>query len=162
MVWAIRSLSKLVRSIVTHRVTCNDSLLTTMLSGVVLAFLPFVSAAIHRLPLQRLPRTIHNPDVESLYLAEKYGAPQQQSLNAPHISRPTTLNGEQLFWTQEDVKEGHRVPLTSLSSCTNPVKYSLFILDFMNAQYYTEISLGTPAQSVSIFSYSAADILSPL
>ena len=29
----------------------------------------------------------------------------------------------------------------------------------MNAQYYTEISLGTPAQSVSIFSYSAADIL---
>lgn len=88
-----------------------------MILPLLLALLPLVSGEIHRLKLQKLPAAVGNPDLESLYLAEKYGAPPQAQkpiLNAGRFSRPSIINGEQTFWTQEDLKGGHKVPLTSM------------------------------------------------
>ncbi|KAF8812479.1 endopeptidase [Phlegmacium glaucopus] len=111
-------------------------------SSLLLALLPFVTASrLHKVKLQKLPPAANNPELESAYLAEKYGAPSQ--IQAPllgiggsgrRIERPTTDGKEQLFWTQEELKGGHSIPLTN----------------FMNAQYFTEISLGNPPQSFKV------------
>jgi saccharopepsin len=109
-------------------------------SPLLLALLPFVTASrLHKLKLQKLAPAANNPELESAYLAEKYGAAPQVQMQMPllgmggsgrRVERPTTDGNEQLFWTQEDLKGGHKVPLTN----------------FMNAQYFTEISLGNPPQ----------------
>ena len=92
----------------------------------VLALLPLISAArIHKLKLHKLPPAFSNPALESAYLAEKYGAlapPQMPLMGAGgagrRVGRPPMQDGEQLYWTQEALKGGHHVPLTSsLSSC---------------------------------------------
>lgn len=93
-----------------------------ILSPLFLSLLPLVAAAagVHKLKLQKLPSAASNPDLESAYLAEKYGAPLQSQFplmgaggSGRRFPRPSMKNGEQLFWTQEQLKGGHGVPLTS-------------------------------------------------
>ena len=63
-------------------------------------------------------------------------------------------DGEELFWTQDEfsVDGGHNVPLSSKSPSrvarSRPV--STRHIDFMNAQYFAEITLGTPPQSFKV------------
>lgn len=84
-----------------------------------LALLSFVEASrIHKLKLHKLTPTTSNPEFESAYLAEKYGAsssqPQMPLLGVGGTGRRVVKqNGEQLFWTQEELKGGHSVPLSS-------------------------------------------------
>jgi saccharopepsin len=83
-----------------------------------LALLPLALAETHRLKLHKLPATIPNPELESLYLADKYGAtvqPEQIPLiSSP--SRPVYKDGQPIYWTQDDLKGGHKVPLSSTFS----------------------------------------------
>jgi len=82
--------------------------------------LPFVAAdGIHKLKLQKLPPAINNPFLETAYLAQKYGAvgPTQVPMMGAggagrRFARPGKKNGED-FWTQEELKGGHGVPLSS-------------------------------------------------
>jgi len=103
--------------------------------------IPYVAAAgVHKLKLKKIDNAPVNPFLETAYLAEKYGVPAPAQL--PLLgsggqgrrldSRP---QDNDLYWTQEDhLKGGHGVPLTN----------------FMNAQYYTEISLGNPPQTFKV------------
>lgn len=97
----------------------------TSITPLVLGLLPFVNAAengIHRLKLKKIPLTTSNPTLESAHLAQKYGAHAigQQPLmgsggQGRFVDRPAKgVNGEDLFWTQDDLNGGHGVPLTSL------------------------------------------------
>ena len=122
-----------------------------------LLIIPFVAAeGVHKLKLKKLQPTAQNPALETAYLAEKYGGAQVPLMGAGigrdvRLSRPSVKDGEQLFWTQDEfaAEGGHTVPLSSkplfrsLRSTSSPSS------DFMNAQYFAEISLGTPPQTVS-------------
>jgi saccharopepsin len=90
-----------------------------------LALLPFVAASrLHKLKLHKVSPTnllaANNPELEAAYLAEKYGAPSQMQMpllglgGAGRVERPSMDGNEPLFWTQEELKGGHSVPLTSL------------------------------------------------
>ena len=92
-----------------------------MLLSAVAPFLliPYVAAAgVHKLKLKKLDTALDNPSLESAYLAEKYGAqaPAQLPLFGSGgqgrrvDSRP---HHDDLYRTQEDIKGGHHVPLTS-------------------------------------------------
>lgn len=89
-------------------------------SPLVLALLPFASAAVHKLKLHKLPPVAPNanPQLETAYLAQKYGVQSQ----LPFIMgsggagrRLQQQNSEGLYWTQEEIQGGHSVPLTSMS-----------------------------------------------
>lgn len=94
----------------------------TSLTPLVLGLLPFVSAGrVHKLKLHKLPPVSGSPALESAYLAEKYGFPQFQQTplmgaggTGRRVGRPATHDGEDLYWTQDSLKGGHSVPLSSL------------------------------------------------
>jgi saccharopepsin len=87
----------------------------------VLTLLPFACAnRIHELSLHKISSVATNPELESAYLADKYGAPQPGQLPllgagglGRRMKRPTMRDGEQLLWTQEETNGGHPVPLSS-------------------------------------------------
>jgi saccharopepsin len=101
------------------------------LSPLLLTLLPFVSAnRIHKLKLHKVPSVATNAELESAYLAEKYGAPQYGQLpllgsggSGRRMKRPTMRHGEELLWTQEQINGGHSVPLTSKPHCASASDY---------------------------------------
>lgn len=82
-----------------------------------IGLLPLVAAGrTHKLKLHKVPPTSASPALESAYLAEKYGAAQPQQsplMGAGGSGRRINHLGEPLFWTQEEIQGGHKVPLTS-------------------------------------------------
>lgn len=92
-----------------------------------LLLLPLVAAeGVHKLKLQKIPRSADdiNGHLEGAYLAEKYGGQLPQSVGQTplaglggygrkmRIGRPGQED-DGLLWTQEALKGGHSVPLTS-------------------------------------------------
>lgn len=91
-----------------------------------LSLLPFASAGVHKLKLQKLPASNSNPALESAYLSEKYGAEAQLPMMGAgghgrqlRVAKPSfNGEGEELLWTQDAMtKGGHGVPLSSKPSC---------------------------------------------
>ena len=82
-----------------------------------LLLIPFAAAEVHKLKLKKLPQEPRNHALEAAYLAEKYGASQTPLFGAGGIGRNIRLSdqteGDDLYWTQEMLKGGHSVPLSS-------------------------------------------------
>lgn len=118
----------------------------------VLLLVPLVAAGgVHKLKLKKFAPAAFDPSLEGQFLAHKYGAPSSQQLpliGAGGSGRriPSLGDSKDLVWAQG----GHPVPLSSKPFRNyhgQPYPTNRH-LDFMNAQYYSEIELGTPPQKV--------------
>ncbi|KIJ43148.1 hypothetical protein M422DRAFT_170318 [Sphaerobolus stellatus SS14] len=105
-----------------------------------LLLFPFASAVdgVHRMKLEKLPTVPYEDHALAVaHLARKYGA-QKPLAGAAGLGRKfaSGRHSEDLYWSQskEDMNGRHSLPLNK----------------FMNAQYFAEISLGTPPQEFKV------------
>lgn len=87
------------------------------------------ASGVHRLPLTRLKPDNVNHGYEAHALSQKYSG--QHTLTTPGA--------------------GHNLPLESMlfNLPIEDLQLTTISVDFMNAQYFAEISVGTPPQNVS-------------
>ncbi|EJC98134.1 endopeptidase [Fomitiporia mediterranea MF3/22] len=87
------------------------------------------SGGVHKLKLHKIPRGNVDPTIESAYLSEKYsGQPQLPLMGTDGPSHQFGSIGDKM------TNGGHKVPLS----------------DFMNVQYFTNVTLGSPPQEFRV------------
>jgi saccharopepsin len=100
-----------------------------------IALLPTAFAAVHKFKLGKMPQTAPAPELETQHLANKYGVEVHQMPLVRGTGRPRgRLQDNDLNDAQQLLKGGHGVPLSN----------------YLNAQYFAEITLGTPPQSFKV------------
>ncbi|KAH8830524.1 Asp-domain-containing protein [Flagelloscypha sp. PMI_526] len=110
------------------------------------ALLPSVLAAVHKFKLNKLPQTAPTPELETAHLANKYGVELHQmplagtggSGRRPPGRRTLPDSG----WSRRSFKQ-----YASSPTLFGDPPLTVPNLDYLNAQYFAEISIGSPAQN---------------